>query len=179
MARFVRFPSPAEDTQQPGAPGALTAVGSTGAVTLSWTASTDDTGIARYNVYRSASASFTASLANRVGQTVQRTFADAVAAGTYYYVVTAEDVAGNVSQPSNEVSANVFGDTTAPTISITAPAGGSTLSGTVIVSGSAADDVGVSGVQFLLDGAPLGQMDTMAPVPRSRGTPRRRRTERM
>ena len=164
VARFVRFPSPgrghaaARRTRRTSPPS-----GSTGTVTLSWTASTDDTGIARYNVHRSAPAAFTPSPANRVGQTVQRTFADAVAAGTHYYVVTAEDVAGNVSQPSNEVTANVFGDTTAPTISITAPAGGSTLSGTVIVSGSAADDVGVSGVQFLLDGAPLGQMDTMAP----------------
>lgn len=47
-------------------------------------------------------------------------------------------------------------DTTPPTVSITAPASGATVSGTVTVTASASDDVGVAGVQFLLDGASLG-----------------------
>src|SRR5205085_911470 len=45
------------------------------------------------------------------------------------------------------------GDTTAPTVSITAPAGGATVSGTVSVTASASDNVGVSKVEFYLDGA--------------------------
>jgi hypothetical protein len=49
------------------------------------------------------------------------------------------------------------GDTQAPTVSMTAPAGGSTVSGTsVTVSATASDNVGVSSVQFLLDGSNLG-----------------------
>src|SRR5437867_8325988 len=44
-------------------------------------------------------------------------------------------------------------DTTPPAVSITAPASGSTVSGTVTVSASASDNVGVAGVQFLVDGA--------------------------
>jgi len=40
---------------------------------------------------------------------------------------------------------------------MTAPAAGATVSGTaVVVSATAADNVGVAGVQFILDGAPLG-----------------------
>ena len=54
-------------------------------------------------------------------------------------------------------------DTTAPTVSITAPAGGATVSGTVTVSAQAQDNQAVAGVQFLLNGAPLGAEDTAAP----------------
>ena len=46
-------------------------------------------------------------------------------------------------------------DTTAPAVSITAPTGG-TVSGSITVSASASDNVGVVGVQFMLDGANLG-----------------------
>ena len=47
-------------------------------------------------------------------------------------------------------------DTTPPTVSITVPANGATVAGTIAVTASAADNVGVAGVQFLLDGANLG-----------------------
>ena len=55
-------------------------------------------------------------------------------------------------------------DTTPPTVSLTAPAPGATVSGTAVtVSATASDNVGVSGVQFLLDGANLGGEDTTSP----------------
>src|SRR5439155_52471 len=53
--------------------------------------------------------------------------------------------------------------TTPPTVSITSPSPGSTVSGTITVTASASDNVGVAGVQFLLDGANLGAEDTSAP----------------
>lgn len=53
-------------------------------------------------------------------------------------------------------------DTTPPTVSITAPAGGATVSGALTVSANAADNVGVAGVQFKLDGGALGAEDTSA-----------------
>lgn len=46
-------------------------------------------------------------------------------------------------------------DTTAPTTSITSPAAGATLSGTVTVGASASDGVGVTRVEFYVDGALL------------------------
>ncbi|HKN39795.1 MAG TPA: Ig-like domain-containing protein, partial [Acidimicrobiia bacterium] len=45
------------------------------------------------------------------------------------------------------------GDTTAPTVSVTAPAGGQRVAGTVTVSAQASDNVGVSRVDLLVDGA--------------------------
>ncbi len=55
-------------------------------------------------------------------------------------------------------------DTSAPTVSLgTSPANGSTITGTVTLTATASDDVGVAGVQFLLDGTPLGAEDTTAP----------------
>ena len=55
-------------------------------------------------------------------------------------------------------------DTIPPTVSVTAPQAGATVSGTVSVSTStAADNVGIRGVQFKLDGALLGVEDTSAP----------------
>jgi hypothetical protein len=54
-------------------------------------------------------------------------------------------------------------DTAPPTVSITSPANGQTVSGTVPVSASASDNVGVVGVQLLLDGANLGTEDMASP----------------
>ncbi len=54
-------------------------------------------------------------------------------------------------------------ETTPPTVDLTAPAGGATVSGTVTVTATASDDVGVAGVQFLLDGNALGAEDTTEP----------------
>src|SRR3989338_3689146 len=55
-------------------------------------------------------------------------------------------------------------DTTPPTVSMTAPAGGATVSGSAVtLSATASDNIGVSGVQFLLDGANLGTEDTSSP----------------
>ncbi|MCV7071961.1 PQQ-dependent sugar dehydrogenase, partial [Mycobacterium rufum] len=53
------------------------------------------------------------------------------------------------------------GDTTAPTVSVTAPSG--TVSGTVSITATAADNVGVAGVQFLVDNAVVGVEDTASP----------------
>jgi hypothetical protein len=48
-------------------------------------------------------------------------------------------------------------------VSITSPSSGQTVSTTVTVTASASDNVGVAGVQFLLDGANLGAESTAAP----------------
>jgi hypothetical protein len=56
------------------------------------------------------------------------------------------------------------GDTTPPTIALAAPTGGAASIGTQInVSANANDNVGVTGVQFRLDGANLGAEDTSSP----------------
>jgi hypothetical protein len=164
VASFVRLPIGISDVIAPTAPGALVANGALGSAGLTWTASTDNTGVALYNVHRSMTSGFTPSAANRIGQSTTTTFTDAgVAPGTYFYVVTAQDIAGNVSDPSNEAVAIVLADTTPPTVSITSPANQDTVSGSITIAATAADDVGVAGVQFLVDGAPFGAERTSQP----------------
>ena len=55
-------------------------------------------------------------------------------------------------------------DPTSPTVAITSPANGATISGTVVPTADASDNVGVYGVQFKLDGAPLGRRGPDRPV---------------
>jgi hypothetical protein len=62
------------------------------------------------------------------------------------------------------------GDVTPPTVSISSPATGATISGNVSVSASASDNVGVSWVQFYLDGGALGGHLTAAPYSTSWNT---------
>lgn len=152
------------DTIPPTAPTSLTGSGGVGTASLSWTASTDNVAVTNYNVHRSTTSGFTPSSGNRVGQPTGTSFTDTgLAAGTYYYKVTAQDAAGNISGPSNEASTTVTSDTTPPTVSITSPADGATVSNTITVAADASDDVAVAGVQFLLDGANLGAEDTTSP----------------
>jgi hypothetical protein len=60
-------------------------------------------------------------------------------------------------------------DTTPPTTAITSPAAGATVSGTVTISASASDNVGVTRVEFYVDGA-LSSTDTTSPYSASWNT---------
>ncbi len=163
MATAVSGSPPPPDTQAPSAPSGASASASVGSVALSWAASSDNVGVVRYNVHRSQTAGFTPAVGNRIAQPTGTSYTDSgLAAGTYYYRVTAEDAAGNVSAASAQLTAVVPADQR-PAVSITAPAGGATVSGTVSVTAGASDDVGVAGVQFRLGAANLGVEDTSAP----------------
>jgi len=72
--------------------------------------------------------------------------------------VKAYDAAGNVGASALEsVSVqNTVADTTAPTVGITAPAAGSTVSGVVSVTVSSSDNVGVTRVEWYLNGTLAG-----------------------
>ncbi|HZX43039.1 MAG TPA: LamG-like jellyroll fold domain-containing protein, partial [Myxococcaceae bacterium] len=105
------------DTQPPSAPANLSASGSLSSVSLSWSSSTDNVGVLRYNLYRSTTSGFTPGPANRIAQPSGTSYTDTgLAAGSYYYKVLAEDAAGNLSAPSNEANASVTGDTTPPSV---------------------------------------------------------------
>lgn len=54
-------------------------------------------------------------------------------------------------------------DNTAPVVSITSPANNSNVAGNVTVTANATDNVGVAGVQFMLDGVNLDVEDNTAP----------------
>jgi hypothetical protein len=164
VAPFVRLPAPYEDTTPPSAPTNLSgSTGVVGAVNLTWTAATDNVGVTQYNVYRSPTSGFTPSSATFIGTSATTSYTDNVATGTYYYLVTAQDAAGNVSRPSNQATGTSAPDTIPPAVSVTSPASGATVSGTVAVAASATDNVAVASVQFVLDGINYGSPLTTSP----------------
>lgn len=82
----------------------------------------------------------------------------------YHYRVRSRDAAGNLTVGSDQTLVTaVAADTTPPTVALSSPTPSATVSGTVNVNATAADNVGVVGVQFLLDGAPLGGEDLIPP----------------
>lgn len=76
--------------------------------------------------------------------------------GAATLIATAFDAYGNsTASPGVAVTVNNVPDTTPPTVSLTAPAGGD-VAGTVTVSATAADNVGVSQVQFFAGATSIG-----------------------
>jgi hypothetical protein len=131
------------DTAAPTSPAGLTATGSDGSVSLSWTPATDDRGVAAYEVHRSSTEQFTVDSTRLLGRSSVPTYQDdAATPGTWYYRVVALDAAGNRSAAS--AAANVtLRDTRAP--SAVAGVTATVSHSTVALSWSAAtDDVGVS-----------------------------------
>ncbi len=84
-----------------------------------------------------------------------------VANGVHVLAAVARDAAG-YSATATAISVTVANDTGAPTVAVTSPGTG-TIAGSVSVAAAAADDLGVAGVQFILNGVPLGAEDTAAP----------------
>ncbi|WP_233261427.1 PHB depolymerase family esterase [Vitiosangium sp. GDMCC 1.1324] len=79
--------------------------------------------------------------------------------GTHTLVARASDAAGNTAT-SSTVSVTVTGgisDTTPPTVAITFPTAGATVAGAIDIAATASDDIGVTKVEFLIDGSVVGQ----------------------
>jgi glucose/arabinose dehydrogenase/chitodextrinase len=147
------------DTMPPTTPIGLTATAvSSTTINLSWTASTDNVAVTGYQVFRNGT---------QVGTSPTNTFSDTglSPSTSYSYTVRAVDAALNSSGQSLPASATTLApDTTLPTVTITAPTGSAPLSGTVTISATASDNVGVSGVTFLVDNVVVGGgEDTTSP----------------
>jgi chitodextrinase len=137
------------DTQAPTAPSALIATAAGGAqINLSWTASTDNFGVAGYLVERcqGAGCNTFAQIAAPAG--VGTTYSDTglVASTIYIYRVRATDGVGNMSPYSNLASATTSTPDTEP------PTAPGTLTATAasgveidLVWGAATDNIGVTG----------------------------------
>ncbi|KDN81365.1 endoglucanase [Kitasatospora cheerisanensis KCTC 2395] len=118
-------------------PAGLTVTGSTASsVSLSWTASTDNTAVTGYDVYRAGT---------KVASVTGTSYTDSglSAATAYSYTVRAKDAAGNVSAASAAVTATTSaggGTSTgcAATVSLNDWGGGLTATVTVTNNGTAA-----------------------------------------
>ena len=131
--------------------------GSYSHVVLSWDPSTDDRGVAGYDIYRN----------NReIGHSTSTSFTDTVVGGSSEYYVQAVDTDGSLSAPSARVwfppPLSPSSDSSPPTASITDPAAGATVSGTLSIASTASDDVGVTKVELYVDGA-MKAVDLSAP----------------
>lgn len=99
------------DTTAPTAPSGLSATAASASqVNLTWTASTDNVGVASYNVYRSTDNNTFPAVASVSGTSYSDT--GLFASTTYSYRVTADDTANNESAASNTASATTPAATT-------------------------------------------------------------------
>jgi glucose/arabinose dehydrogenase len=147
----------APDNVPPSTPTGLTQTGRTeNSVSLAWNASNDNVGVTGYGLYLGG-------VSKGSSPTTSATIGGLACSSTSTAAVDAADAAGNRSGQTSITVTTSPCDTTPPTVEITSPAGGTMLNGTVVVSATAADDIGVAGVQFKLDGAVLGIEDTASP----------------
>lgn len=139
------------DTIPPSPPSGLAANPYSGTeVDLSWTASTDNVGVAGYRIYRNGA---------QVGTSTTTSYADkGLQAGTgYSYYVTAYDAAANVSAASNTATATTLPPDTSPP---SAPSGlNAAVAGPTEVDltwTASTDDVGVAGYRIYRNGIVVG-----------------------
>ncbi|MHB8121136.1 MAG: Ig-like domain-containing protein, partial [Desulfuromonadaceae bacterium] len=136
-------------------------------VTLQWNPSAD-TSVTGYKVYYNADSASIPFKGTGAVQGVSPYDAKKVTttaltgldpARAYYFAITAYNSTGTESLYSNIVS---VAEATAPTVSITSPLANATISGTVSVNATATDNVGVTKVEYYLDGT-LKATDTASP----------------
>jgi chitodextrinase len=143
-------PAPA-DTTPPTAPSGLAAAAiSISQVNLSWTASSDATGVTGYLIERCQGAGCTNF--TQVASTAATAFSDAAlsAATSYSYRIRATDAAGNLSDYSAVATAStpVPGDTTPPTAPANAQATVFSVTQINLAWTASSDNVGVTGYRI-------------------------------
>jgi chitodextrinase len=153
IADTTQIPSDAvPDSLPPTAPGNLRSTATTPSeVDLAWDASTDDTGVTAYRIYRG-----TAQIASVDGSTLAYADTTVSPSTDYTYTVTAVDSAGHESPVSNslQVSTPAPPDTTPPTkpTGLTATGAGSQVN---LAWNQSTDEVGVTGYNIYRNGSLL------------------------
>jgi len=89
---------------------------------------------------------------------------DASATVTNTATVNGGGETNTANNTSNDVTTVIVGDATPPTVAITSPLSGAVVIGSVNLAATASDNVGVAGVQFLLDGSNIGA-EALGPGP--------------
>ncbi|WP_426252058.1 GH32 C-terminal domain-containing protein [Paenibacillus pabuli] len=138
------------DAEAPTAPITLEATGTTSnAISLSWTASTDNVGVSGYVIYRDGA---------QVGTSTAATFTDRelTADTAYVYTVKAKDAAGNLSVESNSVTATTQAEQEIGSLANHDFDSGN-LNGWTIVSGNAFSDADVANDTTWGWGGPFNQ----------------------
>jgi chitodextrinase len=144
-------PKPRNDTRAPSAPSGLRLNGATGAsLTLSWSASRDNVGVAGYELYLNSS---------KVGTTSATSygFSGLSCGRSYNLAVDAYDAAGNRSSKSAvQASTSPCPDTQAPTTPSSLVKTSSTASSISLSWAASLDNVGVAGYTVYASGTKAG-----------------------
>ncbi|RED64836.1 Ig-like domain-containing protein [Cohnella lupini] len=145
LAVYEEVPYAEADEEAPTIPTGLTYSAETDTkVNLSWTASTDDIGVTRYDIYQNGTLAAFVS-----GSTTSYSVVGLSPNTTYDYTVRARDAAGNVSGHSNEVTVTTdpspgglpepFGNQDIGSVGIAGSASYDELTDTYSLQGSGAD----------------------------------------
>ncbi|MBE0609218.1 MAG: S8 family serine peptidase [Dehalococcoidia bacterium] len=163
MAGGGSAPPPPADTTPPAVSLTAPAAGATvaGVVTVAASAS-DSVGVTKVEFWLDGQLKATDTSSPYAIAWDSATVAD----GSHSWTARAFDAAGNAGSASVSFSvlnaSQSFSDPTPPSVSVTSPGDGSTVASTVTVSASASDNVGVTKVEFWLDGQ-LKATDTSSP----------------
>jgi chitodextrinase len=143
--------TPVPDTLAPSLPGNPRVTSATAtSVTIAWTASTDNVGVTRYDVYRAGT---------KVGSATTTTYAlNGLTCGTVYSVaIRAIDAAGNASSPATlSITTAACSDTQPPTAPGNVTASARTTASISLTWAAASDNVGVAGYR-LYNGGTVAQ----------------------
>lgn len=116
---FITPPPCETDTTPPTAPTRLSGSAAGTSVTLSWTASSDNTGVRAYEVFRGSGKVGTVSGAGATPPATTFTDSGVPAASTVSYYVIAKDGQGNASPQSNAVSVTTGASCGSPVCGVT------------------------------------------------------------
>jgi hypothetical protein len=135
---------------------------STSTASILW--STDEPAYSRVVYGLTASYGSMTSLTGTASTTQTAALSGLTPVTTYHYALIATDSSGNTSTTTDATfTTDAIPDVTAPTVALLTPADASYASSTVSITATSSDAIGVSGVQFKVDGSNQGAEDTGAP----------------
>jgi hypothetical protein len=151
------------DTMPPSTPTSVTITGTTSTnsfytkttLTISWGASTDNIGIAGYQVYRDGIL-----IVSSTSALTGTSITDVVTPGTYTYTVAAYDASQNFSNKSVPATVTVGIDTTSPTVPVNISVQQISAAGVNISWATSTDDVGIAGYQIYRNGIQIANAST-------------------
>jgi chitodextrinase len=137
------------DTKPPETPGGLAVTNKTcTSVSLSWTASYDNTGVKGYQVYRDG---------KKIVSTTRTSYTnrDLVPGRKYAYAVKAYDAAGNLSESSATLNVTTISDVHPPKAPAALRASSSTCTSVTLTWEPSTDDTGVKGYEIYRNGSKI------------------------
>jgi chitodextrinase len=153
VIELKQYSSAAPDTQAPTVPTGLTASNiTTTGFTLNWTASTDNNGVAGYDIYQNGSL--------KTSVTTTSTAITGLNSGTAYsFTVIAKDAAGNVSASSTALSVTTLTpDLQAPSVPTGLTASNITGNSFTLSWTASTDNVAVTGYDVYQDGTKISTL---------------------